>query len=455
LLPVLALALLLFFYQAGWERYWGSERSIAVLPFDNVGASEESEYFSLGLTEDIITKLSAIQRLSVTSRNSAFRYQNSDKSFREIGKELGVSVILHGSVRREGEKVRISAQLVDVRSDSNLWAGNYDRELNDIFRIQDEIAQNIASALSLTMRPRPQSGRFMGPPSDFQAYDFYSRGRDFFHQARRNSLERALRSFSRAIEIDPDYALAHAGLANTYSWLYMYWEGTLENLENAERASQEAFRLAPDLAEVLVAHGLVASLRGRYDQAEEAFEQALEQDPRLFEAYYFYARSCFSQGKLEQAARLFEQATQTRPDDFQSHSLLATAYGALGRMQDETKAQQQALEIIESHLRRNPEDVRAIYMGAGALVHLGRNAEAEEWIHKALQLEPDEPAVYYNIACVYARMGKIETAVEYLEESVVLGFAHAEWIKHDGDLAPLRDHPGFRSIVERAQRPGS
>jgi len=450
LLPLVALLFLFrLFVMPSWNPLEPSIRSIAVLPFEELGGDSENQYFSDGLTEDIITKLSGYPSLKVASRSSTARYKDLSMEIRDIGSELDVAAVLQGSVRRDGNRVRITAQLVDARSDSNLWAETYERELTDIFAIQDEIAKSIASALSLTISPTRRSGPLRGPPSDFQAYDFYSRGRSLFHEARRNSLERALRAFSRATEIDPDYALAYAGLANTYSSLYMYWEGTIENLEKAEQASLRAFQLAPDLAEVRVAQGLVSSLRGRYDEAEKAFEKAMDLNPRLFEAYYFYGRNSFALGKLEKAATLFEKAAEARPDDYQAYSLLATTYGGLGRGEDETAAQKQALEIIEDYLRSSPDDVRALCMGAGALSHLGRNQDAKEWMRKALELEPEEPSVLYNVACVYARMGELETALEYLENSVLHGFSHTEWMRHDNDLEALRENPRFQAILKQ------
>jgi non-specific serine/threonine protein kinase len=451
LVAVLAVALLRLLIPSQWTESGQAERSIAVLPFDDLGGNAENDYFSVGLTDDIITKLSGIPKLKVTSRNSAFRYEGSDKALQDSGKELAVGGILQGSVRREGEKVRITAQLVDVRSDSNLWAKTYDRDLTDIFAIQDEIAASIASALRLTISPLVRRGPPMGRGSfqDFQAYDFYLRGRGFFYEARKASLERAQRAFSKAIELDPEYALAYAGLADTYSWQFMYWDSSPDNLLKAEEASKRALELAPDLAEVRVAHGLVISLKGNHEEAGREFQKAIELNPRLFEAYYFYARNCFSQGQLETAAELFMKASEVRPDDYQAPALLGTTYRALGLHTECKASQKRALEIIQNHLRRDPEDVRATVLGAGALVDLERPEEALDWALRAEEMAPGEPAVLYNVACIHSVLGEIDSSIGYLEKALGQGFSHIDWIKHDADLDPLRDHPKFKSLLKK------
>ncbi len=451
LLPFVGLALAWYFFSGRRESIHEIERSIAVLPFENLSGDPQDNYFSDGLTEDIITKLSGIRPLKVISKTSALRYKGTEKSPTEIGAELGVATILQGSVRRVGEDVRITAQLVDTRSDRNLWANTYDRKLTDIFAIQDEIARNIAGALRLTLDSERQRFSRRGPPGNFEAYDIYLRGRSLFYAARRDSIRQAQRMFRRAIDMDPDYALAYAGLADSYSWYYMYWDSSESNLQEAEQASRKALELAPDLAEAHVAHGLAVSLKGRFDEAEDDFEKAIELNPRLFEAYYFYGRSVFAEGDLERAADLFLKAAEVRPEDYQVPALLAVDYRGLGQSENVRASSQRLLELAENHLQRDPNDVRATYFRAGALAELGRKEESLECANRALVMEPDDPAVLYNVACVYITVGELDDATGFLERAVELGFSHLEWIEDDPDLDPLRDQPRFKVLLEKLQ----
>jgi non-specific serine/threonine protein kinase len=450
-LPLVALALAWYFLSDRWGGTDEIERSIAVLPFENLSGDPQDEYFSDGLTEDIITKLSGVQPLRVISKASTQRYKGTAKNSSEIGSELGVATILRGSVRRAGEEVRITAQLVDTGSDRNLWANTYDRNLTDIFAIQDEIAQNIAAAMRLTLDSAGRRSSRRGPPGNFEAYDFYLRGRSLFYGARRSSVQQAQRMFRRAIEMDPGYALAYAGLADCYSFYYMYWDGSEENIQEAEQASQKALELAPDFAEAHVSHGLAVSLKGRFDEAEKDFQEAIKLNPDLFEAYYFYGRSSFAEGKLERAEELFLKAAEVRPEDYQVVALLAVVYRGLGQKEKMTASNQRLLMLTDNLLKRNPSDVRAIYFRSGALAGLGRRKDSLEWAKRALDMEPDDPAVLYNVACTYVTLAEFDDAIGLLERAVEIGFSHLEWIENDADLDPIRDQPRFKQLVDKLQ----
>jgi TolB-like protein/Tfp pilus assembly protein PilF len=450
--PIIGMAFAWYFLADGNRRSGELERSIAVLPFEYVGGDVENEYFSDGLTEDIITKLSGMGPLKVISRSSSFRYKNTEKTPQEIGHELEVTTILQGSVRRSGENVRITAQLVDTESDRNLWAETYDRQLTDIFSIQDEIAQNIAAALQVTFRPENRRTSRRGPPGSFEAYDFYLRGRSLAYDSRRASLEQAIRAFRRAIEMDPEYALAYAGLADVYANASTFFDPTPENAREAERYSQKALELDPDLAEAHVARGLAASLLSDFDVAVEHYEKAIELNPRLFDAYYFYGRYRLATGNLEEAAELFEKASESHPQDYQSQAMLTMVYHGLGRAEESYLAAERTLELAESHLQRRPNDVRAVYMGAGALAELGRKDEAAQWAERALAIEPDEPSVFYNVACTYSRLGEVTAAIDTLEKALQAGFVNRAWIENDSDLDPLRDNPRFQALIGQLEQ---
>jgi serine/threonine protein kinase len=283
-------------------------KSIAVLPFTNTSADPENEYFTDGMAEEIINALSKIKSLGVASRTTTFGFKGTTEDIREIGKKLQVQAVLEGSVRRMGNKIRVSAQLINVLNGLQLWSDRYDREMEDVFAIQDEIAQNIVKALRIVLSEEEKKAveKVSKVSTDnVQAYDYYLRGRTFFHQHRRTSMEFARQMFTRAIEVDPNYARAYAGIADCCSILFMYFDARESNLKQAEKASQKALELDPDLAEAHTARGLAFSLTHKYEEAAAEFETAMRLDPKLYEAPYFYGRAYISQGRTFESAPLF------------------------------------------------------------------------------------------------------------------------------------------------------
>ncbi len=429
-----------------------SAASVAILPFVNMSDDKENEYFSDGITEELINALAKLRSLKVPSRTSVFALKGRPMSVQEIGRTLGVDTVLEGSVRKSGETLRITAQLINVGDGYHLWSESYDRKIKDVFAIQDEITQNIVKALQVTLDPREERAMQKTPTSDPRAYDYYLRGLKQFHLGGRRNWEAARQMFSRAIEIDPKYALAHAGIADVSAFLYMYAEPAESNLEQAREASAKALVLAPELAEAHASRGEALMLGKEYAEADREFETAIRFDPKLFEAPYFYARSLWAQGKLEEARRQFERASELRPDDYQSVALLASVYAGLGRAADSRAAAARALGIIQRHLESEPDDVRAIYMGAGALVVIGRQEEGLKWADRALAADPNDTSTLYNIACMYALGGRRDQAIALLERALHNGFAQKEWIEHDTDLNSLRGDPRFRALLERMGR---
>ncbi len=428
-------------------------RSIAVLPFMDMSQEQDQEYFCDGMAEELIDALTKIKDLRVAARTSAFSFKGKQQDIREIGNKLKVSTVLEGSVRKAGNRLRITAQLINVADGYHLWSEKYDRELKDIFAIQDEIAGHIVRALRVMLSDREKRALEKVLTTDIEAYDYYLQGRKFFYDARRKNSKFARQMFARATQIDPSYALAYAGIADSCSWLYMYGESTEENLREAEGASRKALELDPELAEAHVAHGLAVSLSKRYDEAGKEFEAAIRLDARLFEAHYFYARACFAQGKLEKAARLYNQASEVRPEDFQAPLLLGGVYNGLGLENKAKLAYRQGLEIVKRHLELNPDDARALYLGAVAHIQLGERERGLEWATRALSMDPEDTAILYKVACTYSLAGKIEEAINCLEKALKAGFAQQEWIEHDSDLDPLRSHPRFQALMRRMNFP--
>jgi TolB-like protein/Tfp pilus assembly protein PilF len=422
-------------------------RSVAVLPLKDMSPQKDQDYFCEGIAEDIINALSKVGDLRVASRMGAFQIVDKTTDPKEIGERLNVGTVLSGSVRKAGNRVRISAELVNVLDSSQLWSERYDRELEDVFEVQDEISENIVKALQVTLSPKEKKAIQRQAPVDVRAYEYYLRGRGLFHRGIKATYDRALQMFDRAIEIDPSFASAYAGKTDLSAYAYMYYGKDEADLERADEASQKALELAPELAEAHSSRGNALSLQERYDEAEQAFETAIRLDPMLFEAHYFYGRCCWQQSKLREAAKHFGRASEVRPEDFQSIALLGSVYNSLGEPDKVLEYHHRAIEVIENYLDLNPNDARALYLGGGALIGTGETDKGLEWASRAVEIDPNDTGILYNVACIYSQAGRIEEAIDYLERAVAAGFAQKEWIVNDGDLAPLRSHSRYLTLI--------
>ena len=423
--------------------------SIAVLPFNNMSGDPEQEYFSDGITEDIITDLSKVSALFVVARNTAFTYKGKPVKAREVAHELGVSFILEGSVRKAGSRVRVNGQLIDGRNGGHVWADRYDRDLTDIFAIQDEITHAIVEQLKVKLLPQEKKSIAQAPTANIEAYTFYLRGRQFMQRHSKSNYQLARRMFANAVELDPLYARAYAGIADCDSFLFLHYH--LEaGIDTILATAAKALDLDDQLAEAHASRGLALSLGQRYEEATAEFERAIALDPHSFEAHYFYARACVTQGKLERAATLFERAAENKPDDYQSLCLLIPVYRSLGRPKDSESAAHRGIERAKNELTVHPENPRSAYLGANALVTVGDKDRAREWASRALSIDPDDVLTQYNVACVYSLLGDIERAFDLLDRLLPKAGHELKhgWIKHDSDLDPLRNHPRYQKILE-------
>jgi non-specific serine/threonine protein kinase len=425
-----------------------ARRSIAVLPFSDLSPQKDQDYFCDGIAEEIINALTKIDGVRVAARTSSFSFKNKNEDVRRIGRKLNVETVLEGSVRKAGKRVRITGQLISVTNGYHLWSDRYDRELEDIFAIQEEIAGNIVRALRVELSDKERRAIERVPTRDVVAYDYYLRGRTFFYRSTRSGIESASEMFSSAIQKDPGYALAYAGLADCYSYLCLYFGGRGGHREKAQEASHKALELDPNLAEAHASRGLALSLSKKYADAEREFETATLLNPMLFEAYYFYARTCFAQGKFEKAIEMYHRAGEVNPEDYQAASLEAFTYRTMKRMDEAKGIYRRSLEAIEKHLELNPNDSRAIFLGATALIDLGQKERALHWVQRAEAIDPDDSYLTYGMACFYSRIGDADEAIRYLEKALEVGFAHKEWIEHDSDFDPIRDDPRFKALVD-------
>jgi adenylate cyclase len=422
---------------------------ICVLPFENMSNVADTEYFSDGIAGEILNLLAKLPQLKVASRTSSFSYKGRQVSIPVLARELGVSIVLEGSVRRAGDQVRITAQLIDAESDSYLWSETYDRDMKDVFAIQDDIAHSIVKALQVTLTPGERRAMQYVATTDPEAYDFYLRGRRYMYSMSRRDYEHAIRMFEQAIRIDAMYALAYAGMADAYSHLFRYAEASAENAAQANRASEKALVLDPQSAEAHAAHGLALMIREVYEEARQEFEAAIALNPNLFEAYCYYGIACSSQGDFERATQLYARAAEINPADFQVPMFLALAYASLGRKHDEMRVRLGALATLEQHIRLNPHDTRALYFSAMNLHRVGEKKRAAELAEQALRQDQNEPVVLYNIACFYVMQEKNDRAIDLLEKAVEMGFGDRAWIETDSDLDPLHDNPRFTALLGR------
>jgi TolB-like protein/Flp pilus assembly protein TadD len=425
------------------------DRSIAVLPFTDMSPGHDQDYLCEGMAEEIMTALGKVKGLRVASRPAAFRLKAEGTAVGEIGERLNVGTILDGSVRKSGQRLRITVELIDAADGFRLWAERYDREMRDVFAIQDEIAERVVEALQVTLDAMERAALRTAAPPDADAYDFYLRGRKYFYKYDKRGITFARGLFDRAIALDSKFARAWAGMADCSAYLYLYDGRNKSELERALSAAAKAVELNPNSAEAYASLGTALSLSGKHEEAETAFQQAIQLNPDLFEARYFYARDCFARGKQEEAIREYEEASRVRPEDYQSPLLVAQSYDDLGRPDEAASSRRRGIALAAEHLELNPDDARALYMGANGLVALGEIDRGLEWAGRALDIEPRDSMVLYNVACVYSLAGKKDEALDCLERAIEAGLTQKEWLVHDSNFDPVRGDPRFQTLLGR------
>ncbi|HTS80335.1 MAG TPA: protein kinase [Myxococcaceae bacterium] len=422
--------------------------SVAVLPFHDMSASRDQGYLCEGIAEELINTLTALAGLRVTARSSSFALGGTELDARTIGQRLGVDAVLEGGVRKSGDRLRITVQLVDVAGGSPRWSHRFDGSLDQMFEIQDQIAASVATALR-GMLSTEEREALRRPEAQVEAYEHFLRGRQLLHRQTGLSLEAAEREFLRATEIDPSYAPAYSGLAQVYMW-YVDWLGRGEPAsEAADRASRRALELGPQLAESHVARGAYLTSVCDYAGAERAYREAIRLNPRSFEAHYLLARCGVHGGKFDLAAEMFERAAELRPEDFQCCAIAEVPLNRLGRFEEAARNRREAIRRIERHLTLDPRDPRALILGAIIHVAEGRRALGFEWAKRALAEGPDDPATLINAGCMYARAGMTEEALACLEKSFGRGWGKRDWVNNDPDYDSLRDDPRFQALVAK------
>jgi adenylate cyclase len=423
--------------------------AIAVRPFTDMSPGRDQDHICEGIAEELIDALTQVEGLRVAARSSSFQFREAGLDVRQAGRQLGVGSLLHGSVRKSGDRLRITVQLVEVTSGYHKWSERFEREVGDVFAIQDEIAVAVSSVLRGGKISARERSAIRWQPTDMGTYEYFLRGRQYMHRLQQPYMDQSRDLFERAIALDSQYAPAWAGLATVRGLLYEWWGCKDEDLREADRASRIAMELAPELADAHVARGVALSLNRRYEEAQQHYETAARLNPNLFEAYYYYGRAAFAYGDIERSAELFRKASEVRQEDFQSPALQAQSLRRLGRNEEARVVIREAVVRAERVLALNPLDGRALSMGAGVLYYDGQTERAFEWARRAELNFPDDAGVLLNGACLRAKTGLKDEAIHLLERVLSKGWGKRDWIERDQDYDSLRDDPRFKAMLER------
>jgi TolB-like protein len=427
----------------------GDISAIAVLPFADMSPGRDQDYLCEGLAEELINALTRIDGLRVVARTASFQFRSTGADIREIGRQLAVGTLLEGSVRKADDRLRVTVQLIEVASGYHRWSERFDRKLDDVFAIQDEIAESVATSLRGSVLSHGEKQALLRPQTAAAAYEYYLRGRQYLPRMAKADLEKSGDMFERAIELDATYSPAWAGLAVVHATLFEWFGARQDDLDRAERSSQQALKLTPDLAEPHVARGFVLSLSSHYEEAAREFEEAIRLNSNLFEAYYYFARTMFASGDTQRSADLFLRAADLRQEDFQSAILGGQSLRILGRAEEAQRARREGIRRAERMLELNPVDGRALSLGSGALFDDGQHIRAFEWSNRSLELYPDGMSPLISAACLHGKAGQKEQALEYLERLCERGWCKRDWIEHDPDYDILRDDPRFKKLLAR------
>jgi adenylate cyclase len=424
--------------------------SVAILPFVDMSPGRDQEYFCDGIAEEIINSLCCIRDLRIASRTSSFQFKGRAADVREIGRTLGVGAVLEGSVRKAGERVRITAQLVSSTDGYHLWSESYDRELCDVFAIQTEIAQKLVDALRVSLSRQERELIQRRGTNNAEAYDLYLRGQAHLRDGTDTEMGPAIQFFREAIRRDERFAQAHAGIAHAQSLKGLWRVGmTQADFDEAFAASRRALELEPRMPEAYIARAMLLSLQGRAREADQDFEEAIRLNPASFDAHYSYARHCFQGGEFARAVPLYEAAIRLRPDDYQALCLLEGSLMKIGAMERHAEVAARAMHALERQLALDPKDGRALQLGTVQAARLGLRDQSRALAERALQVRPDAFSTFYNVACAYSVLGDREDALRMLDQAVQHGRGNLEWIGHDPDFDPLREDPRFNDIVNR------
>ncbi|HEY6447277.1 MAG TPA: protein kinase [Acidobacteriaceae bacterium] len=423
-----------------------SGKSVAVLYFENLSGAKEDEYLRDGITEDVITELSKIRGLNIFSRPTVLAFRDQAVTPQQVGQKLGAAYVLTGTLRRSGARLRINAQLVDARTDFPLWSERFDREMKDVFEVQDEMARAIAEALRVTLSPEELEALAVKPTENLQAYDLYLRGKRYARRQTRQDLEFALQMFENGVAIDPSFALAYAACANACAMFYCNYSRDPLWVERAREASGKAVALRWDLPEVQVSQAWVLYAADLHDEAVRMVKKAIERKRDCEGAYYLLCRALFAGGRYQEVLDVAEAAIEASGEDYNVYIPIINSMGALGKKEAVSHMLQRRIAALENHLKQVPEDARARILVGGDYAALGRSDDALRELNLAVTLRANEASILYNAACLYCDLKRKPEAMDALRKAWELGFRDAVWARNDPDLVLLQDDPEFNRM---------
>ena len=424
-------------------------KSLAVLYFENLSGAKEEEYFRDGMSEDIITELLKIKGLHVFPRATVLPFRDTSLTAPEIGSRLNADYVLGGSLRRAGNRLRINAQLVDASRDFPVWAERYDRELKDVFEVQEEIARSIAQALRITLTPQEEQIIAEKPTENAEAYDYLLRGRNY---ARMANLEFAMQMYQHAIRLDPNFALAYAGIAQVCGALVEYQGGDPHWITKGLDAAERASTLQPDLPEALSARARIHCVQQEFDQAVQLARQAIGLKADCEDAYRVLGQALFKSDRWKEAAEVIGRAVAASGDDYNVYPPYANALRAMGENDAATKLAEKLIAVLEHQLEIVPEDTRARGLLAVNYARAGKNREAVAETEKAVATRPKDSLTLYNAACTYGILNLKQEALATFKRAIEAGYRNPQWAARDKDLACLHNDPEFQRLIQEHQR---
>ena len=424
-------------------------KSLAVLYFENLSGAKEDEYFRDGMSEDIITELLKIKGLRVFPRATVLPFRDTSLTAPEIGSRLNANYVLGGSLRRAGNRLRINAQLVDASRDFPVWAERYDRELKDVFEVQEEIARSIAQALRITLTPQEEQIIAEKPTENAEAYDYLLRGRNY---ARMANLEFAMQMYQHAIRLDPNFALAYAGIAQVCGALVEYQGGDPQWITKGLDAAERASTLQPKLPEALSARARMHCVQQEFDQAVQLARKAIGLKADCEDAYRVLGQALFKSDRWKEAAEVIGRAVAASGDDYNVYPPYANALRAMGENDAATKLSEKLIAVLEHQLEIVPEDTRARGLLAVNYARAGKNREAVAETEKAVATRPKDSLTLYNAACTYGILNLKQEALATFERAIEAGYRNPQWAARDKDLACLHNDPEFERLIQEHHR---
>ena len=420
-----------------------TKKSVAVLYFENLSGAKEDEYLRDGITEDVITELSKIRGLNIFSRPTVLAFRDRQVTPAQVGQQLGAAYVLTGTLRRSGARLRINVQLVDTHTDFPLWSDRFDREMKDVFEVQDEMARRIAEALRVTLSPEELEALAVKPTENLQAYDLYLRGKRYARRQTRQDLEFALQMFENAVAIDPSFALAYAASANACAMFFCNYSRDQVWVERARETSGKAVALRWDLPEVQVSQAWVLYAAELHDEAVRMAKKAIERKRDCEGAHYLLCRALFAAGRYQEVVDIAETAVEASGEDYNVYVPILNCLGAMGKEEGLRNMRQRRMAALENHLKQVPEDARARILLGSDYAYLERSDDALRELNLAVTLRANEASILYNAACLYCKLNRKSDAMDALHKSWEAGFKDSAWARRDPDLIPLHDEPEF------------